>query len=164
MNARVKGPPLGPLDDLIGLQLRLAQLRFFASYYEEFGELALSPAENAVLALLAEHAGIRQGELGDILRIKRSNMTKVMRALEQRGLIWRVAPEDDGRAFEVRLTDRGHELQRTLATEIHKNDKLSASALTSEEQAELLRILKKLNRPDAGHIRQQATQEERVHG
>lgn len=151
---------LGALGDLIGLQLRLAQLHFFAGYFDEFGELGISPAEHAVLALLAEHGGIRQGELGEILRIKRSNMTKIMRALEQRGLTWRVAPETDGRAFEVRLTDKGRSLQRSLAERVFRNDRRCASSLNSDEQTELLHLLKKLNTrreaADASPARQEA--------
>jgi len=141
---------LGAIGDLIGLQLRLAQLRFFAGYFDEFGELGISPAEHAVLALLAEYAGIRQGELGEILRIKRSNMTKIMRALERKGLTWRVTPETDGRAFEVRLTDAGRALQRQSSNGMFENDRRCASPLTASEQNELLRLLKKLNRQPDG--------------
>lgn len=155
---------LGPLDDLIGLQLRLAQLRFFSRFYGEFGHFGVSPAEQAVLALLAEHAGIRQGELAETLHIKRSNMTKIMQALERRGLTWRVAPEDDGRAFEVRLTDKGWDLQSALADRVHENDRVSASALTRRERAELLRLLKKLNAKGGGRAEKRAAREERVHG
>lgn len=136
---------LGALGELTGLQLRLAQLKFFSAYFREFGETGISPAENAVLALLAETPGLRQGELGDMLHIKRSNMTKIMRGLEQRGLIWRVAPQSDARAFEVRLTDEGYRVHKALADKVLDNDRRCASALTVAEQAELMRLLRKLN-------------------
>lgn len=155
---------LGALDDLVGLQLRLAQLQFFAHYYKRFADTGLSPAEHAVLSLLAEHAGIRQGELGDILRIKRSNMTKIMRALERRGLIWRVVPESDARAFEVRLTEQGDALQASLADQVYETDRQSTSALTGRERAELLRLLKKLNAAHGVRARDQVAEGERVHG
>ncbi len=138
-------PGLGTLDDLIGLQLRLAQLRFFDDYYRQLGDVGLSPAEHAVLALLSENPGVRQGALGEALRIKRSNMTKVMRGLEERGLVWRAAPKNDGRAFEVRPTERGRSMATELSVRIHATDARSAAALTEAEQAQLLKLLRTLN-------------------
>lgn len=138
---------LGSLDNLIGLQLRLAQLHFFELFFEDFGDTGVTPAEYALLALLGENPGVRQGVLGKALQIKRSNMTKVMRSLESRGLVKREAPESDGRAFEVHLTEKGEKIRRTLASHMLECDQTAAAPLTDAEQAQLLSLLKKLTRP-----------------
>jgi DNA-binding MarR family transcriptional regulator len=134
----------GALDDLIGLKLRLAQLHFFAVYYAEFGPLEITPAEYAILELVAENPSTRQGVLAEALSIKRSNMTKVVRGLEDRGLLARAVPTDDARAVELSLTAAGETLRRQLAASMRRNDRLAASALDAGEQAELLRLLDKL--------------------
>jgi DNA-binding MarR family transcriptional regulator len=134
----------GALDDLIGLKLRLAQLHFYAEYYAEFGPLGVTPAEYAILELVAVNPGVRQGVLAEALSIKRSNMTKVVRGLEGRRLLRRTAPPTDGRAFELTLTPSGETLRRELASGMRRNDRLAASALEDDEQAELLRLLSKL--------------------
>ncbi len=137
------------LTQLIGLQLRLAQLHFFEIYFEEFGETGVSPAEFSILALLEAHGHLRQGVIGDLLKIKRSNMSKVMRGLEQRDLIIRQAPEDDGRAFEVRLTARGRQAYLALSQNMLANDRRAAANLTDEEQHQLLFLLRKSVRSKA---------------
>ena len=140
----------GALDDLIGLKLRLAQLHFFAVYYAEFGQLEITPAEYAILELEAENPSTRQGVLAEDLSIKRSNMTKVVRGLEDRGLLQRAVPADDARAVELSLTAAGETLRQQLAGSMRRNDRLAASALEGAEQAELLRLLDKLLAAGAG--------------
>lgn len=163
MNAARDGHPLGPLEDLIGLQLRLAQLHFFAEFYARFGHMDVSPAEHAVLSLVRDNSGIRQGELGRLLKIKRSNMTKTMRALERRGLITRTPPESDGRAFEVHLTAKGRKMQAELAATVYDADRQSAAALTDAEKKQLLALLKKLN-TFRGSEAESSQERELVHG
>jgi DNA-binding MarR family transcriptional regulator len=157
-------PGLGTLDDLIGLQLRLAQLRFFDDYYQQLGHVGLSPAEHAVLALLLENPGVRQGALGEALRIKRSNMTKVMRGLEERGLVWRAAPKNDGRAFEVRPTERGRAMASKLSDPIHATDARSAAALNEAERQQLLALLRKLNGGTLEQVAAVTGEREALHG
>lgn len=145
MNAKPALP--SELAELIGLQLRLAQLHFFEVYFDQFGETGVSPAEFSILALLAEHNHMRQGVIGDLLRIKRSNMSKVMRGLEQRALIVRQAPEDDGRAFDVSLTEKGRQTHKDMSRQMLANDRRAAANLTDTEQAQLLGLLHKARAP-----------------
>lgn len=140
----------GALDELIGLKLRLAQLHFFAVYYAEFGPAGITPAEYAILELVAENPRTRQGMLAEALSIKRSNMTKVARSLEDRGLLQRAVPIDDARAVELSLTAAGETLRQQLAARMRRNDRLAASALDAGEQTELLRLLDKLLAAAAG--------------
>ncbi len=141
----------GALDDLIGLKLRLVQLHFFAIYYAEFGPLGITPAEYAILEMVAENPSTRQGVLAEALSIKRSNMTKVVRGLEDRGLLSRAVPADDARAVELTLTEAGETLRQQLAARMQRNDRLAASALDEPEQMELLRLLDKLLASSASH-------------
>ena len=140
----------GALDELIGLKLRLVQLHFFAVYYAEFGPLEITPAEYAILEMVAENPRTRQGVLAEALSIKRSNMTKVVRGLEERGLLQRTVPAAAARAVELTLTKAGEALRRRLGAGMRRNDRLAASALDASEQAELLRLLDKLLAAGAG--------------
>lgn len=144
MTSRRRDLSLGSLERLLGLKLKLAQLRFFETYFDEFGQSGITPAEYSVLELLATNAGVRQGELGAALNIKRSNLSKVMRSLQARDLISRRAPDNDGRAFVVELTAKGAAMRKVLARDMLNNDRSAAQALTLDERKELLRLLDKL--------------------
>jgi DNA-binding MarR family transcriptional regulator len=144
VSAARRTPRLGRLEPLIGLKLRLAMVQFFEVFFAEFGETGLSPAELSILALLAEQPGLRQVELRRLLRIKRSNMTKLVRALEAKSLIERRASTTDGRTVESFLTADGDAVQRHFIARVFANDEAAAGALTRTERAELLRLLDKL--------------------
>lgn len=133
-----------PMTSLLGFNLRLAQLLFFEAFYRDFGDSGVTPAEYSILALLAHDRGLRQGEIAARLHIKRSNMTKVMRALEKRGLVRRSKRDDDGRALEVGLTRTGAKLQKNMANAMRDHDRAVAAALTMDEQQKLLALLRKL--------------------
>jgi DNA-binding MarR family transcriptional regulator len=155
--SEVRAKTIAGMDDTLGFNLRMAQLRFFAAFYRDFSDAGLTPAEYSILSTLAGAGGLRQGELAARLHIKRSNMTKVMRALEGRGLVRRQTPGDDARAFEVLLTPAGRNLQRHVAARIPGHDRAVAAALTGQERDKLLALLNKLLRTgDAGETSQPA--------
>ena len=136
--------PIPDMDATLGFNLRMAQLHFFDAFYRDFGHAGISPAEYTILTVLAHCHELRQGELAARLNIKRSNMTKVMRSLEGRGLISRSTPNEDGRAFDVRLTRAGKKLQSEMARAIPGHDRQAAASLTPNERETLLNLLRKL--------------------
>lgn len=136
--------PIAGMDNMLGFNLRIAQLHFFDAFYRDFSEAGITPAEYSILTLLAHSQGMRQGELAARLKIKRSNMTKLMRSLEARGLVRRSTPDDDGRALDVELSPAGADLQRKLAQSMPDHDAAAASRLSFSERQRLLELLRKL--------------------
>ncbi len=76
----------GPLAGLAGFMLRLAQVRVFESFFRDFGAREITPGQVGILVSVGLNPGVRQGVLAEALRIKRSNMAKIVRLLEERGL------------------------------------------------------------------------------
>ena len=69
---------LGELEKSGGFVLRIAQLSAFERFFTVFGESEIRISEFTVLLALSENPGIRQGVLADVLKIKWSNMTKLV--------------------------------------------------------------------------------------
>lgn len=134
------------LDGSLGLQVRLAQLHIFEHFARHFAHIGLSVGEYSILLAAGENPGVQQGTLASYLMIKRSNMSKVMRALEQRGLIERRVSEDDGRAFAVHLTAEGQDLVYGVLDEMNAYHRKPMPGLNGAEQAQLIRLLKKVTR------------------
>ena len=137
----------GPLSELAGFMLRLAQLRLFESFFRDLSEEQTSPGQIGILVALDGNPGVRQGVLAEALHIKRSNMAKIIRLLERAGLIRREVPDDDRRAIELYLTDKGSAFVVDATPKVIASDHAATTALSARERATLLRLLAKLANP-----------------
>lgn len=133
---------LGGLGDSLGFLLRLAQLRAFEDFFAGYGALDIRPGEMSVLILISENPGIRQGALARALMIKRAHMTKMIRAMEDTGLVRRTVPDDDKRSVELWLTDTGTERVATLSRHLLNFDADPDGRLNKRERAQLKRLLR----------------------
>ncbi len=134
----------GPLSELAGFMLRLAQLQVFEAFFDEFGARGIRPGQIGILVAISENPGIRQGTLARALRIKRSNMAKIVRLLVGDGLIQRLVPASDRRAVELRLTRLGRAFVARTLPDIRASDARSTASLSGSERATLLRLLRKM--------------------
>lgn len=133
---------LGSLGDSVGFLLRLAQLRAFDDFFSDNGP-RLRPGEFSVLWVIARNPGIRQSVLGQRLMIKRAHMTKLIRALEDNGLVSRRIPDSDRRAVELTLTAPGETEVGKAAEAFFAYEQKTGAPLDSSEQGQLLALLKK---------------------
>ena len=91
-HAAVAEIAFGPLTELAGFMLRLAQLEIFASFFRDFGASGITPGQIGILVAISRNPGARQGVLADALHIKWSNMAKIVRLLEDQKLVERRVP------------------------------------------------------------------------
>jgi DNA-binding MarR family transcriptional regulator len=103
----------------------------------------LSGAQFDVLAQVGVRDGCTQQELADALLVTKGNVTQLLDRMEAAGLLAR-CPE--GRIKRVRLTDEGRALRATVIPEHERFMARQMAALTTEEQRELLALLRKLDR------------------
>lgn len=134
----------GPLETSVGFLLRIADITVFERTLAELNRRDVPIGEYTILLAIGLNPGVRQGVLADRLRIKWSNMTKLIRSLETRGLIERQVLPRDRRAITLRLTDAGR-----AHVEEHRERMLGAversvAALDEDERQILLRLLRKL--------------------
>lgn len=83
-------------------------------------------------------------DLYDRLMRTSGAVTNRLHRLESAGLITRVPDPLDGRSRRVRLTARGHKLVDAVAAPHLDNERRLLRGLSTEEQATLARLLKKL--------------------
>ena len=137
----------GPLAELAGFMLRLAQLQLFESFFRDFAQRGITPGQIGILIAIGRNPGVRQGVLADALSIKWSNMAKIIRLLEGQGLIERRVPASDRRAVELHLTETGRTAVEETVPQLTVSDQAATTALTARERDTLLRLLAKLARP-----------------
>ncbi|GAB4511888.1 MAG: MarR family winged helix-turn-helix transcriptional regulator [Roseibium sp.] len=134
----------GRLEQAAGFVLRIAQLTAFERFFEIFPEEDLRISEYSVLVGIAGNPGVRQGVLADWLKIKWSNMTKLVRTLEERGLVGRRVPKTDRRSVELYVTEEGYRLIDKYADVMDTSDRRAFDVLSDREHAQLLGLLRKV--------------------
>src|SRR6185312_16009255 len=93
-----KALDLRGLQKTPGFMLRLAQLKFFEGFYEEFAALGLTLATDAVFAVLPDRPGVPPHRLASLLRLRLPNLLQLFTELASSGFITRNRSEADRRA------------------------------------------------------------------
>jgi len=108
--AAPKGVDVSPLADMVGYNLRRAQLSVFDELIRIFGEVDLRPAQFSVLLLLQHAPGLKQTDVAGALGIQRANFVVLFDGLERRGLARRNPTPNDRRSYALFLTPAGEEV------------------------------------------------------
>ena len=110
---------------------------------------SLTPTQFATLAAVDRHGGITPGELAELEKVQPPSMTRVIAALEERGLVSRSPHPTDRRQVTVTVTEAAKKLlkeerARKEAWLTRQLKELSPAERTSLRQA--APILEKLSR------------------
>lgn len=138
------GLTFGVIETSAGFLLRIAQLTAFDRFFEEYPDSGIKISEFTVLLAIAENPGIRQGVLADTLKIKWSNMTKLVRSLEQKEWVGRHIPPNDRRSVELHVTEKGRREIDAATGVMLDADRKAVSMLDDGEHAQLLALLRKV--------------------
>jgi DNA-binding MarR family transcriptional regulator len=94
-------------------RLRWAITRMARRLRQEAG-VDLGPSQVAALATVERHGPLSPSELAEIERIKRPTATRIVRHLEEAGLVERVRDPQDGRASILSVTAEGRAVLKRL--------------------------------------------------
>jgi MarR family 2-MHQ and catechol resistance regulon transcriptional repressor len=100
----------------------------------------------AVLEVLRHKGPQPVNAIGRKVLLTSGSITSAINRLEHRGLVARRRDVDDARIFWVDLTNTGRGLIESIYARHAANLETVAQALTPEERADLVRLLKKLGR------------------
>lgn len=132
------------LDDLLGYNLRRAQVAMFLSFHEATRGQQITPPRFTALVVIGANPGLSQSRLGSVLGIARSGAMALADWMVERGLVERRRRPNDGRAWGLHLTAAGEQLVQRMRRRVVEEDRRRAAVLTPRERNELLRLLGKL--------------------
>lgn len=104
-------------------------------------DATLTGPQFAVLTAVNAYPGVEQGSLARAVALDRSTMASIVRRLEDRGLITREAPADDGRKRMLTLTADGHTMLEVADRKARELDVLLMQGYDGERVATMLREL-----------------------
>ena len=97
-------------------------------------EHGLHVGQEMVLVELWESDGLRGGELAARLGVEPPTVTKMLRRLEDCGLVERRPDPSDARSFRVYLTDRGRDLEGHVAGCWEHAEEMLLASLSEEDR------------------------------
>jgi DNA-binding MarR family transcriptional regulator len=102
----------------------------------------LLPREYGVLyALSNAPAGLRMSEMCDDVLLTQAGISRLVARLEKRGLVERAGDPDDARAYRIRMTDAGVEVQRSIGRTHARQVAVAMTRALDREQLQTLREL-----------------------
>jgi MarR family transcriptional regulator, lower aerobic nicotinate degradation pathway regulator len=131
------------LDEQIGFLMRIATQRHTAIFMQRMIE-GLTPTQFAALAKLREAGPCSQNHLGRLIYLDAATIKGVVDRLRARGFVTTCNDPNDRRRRAVGLTEDGARV--TAAAEVVGSEITAATLapLSSAEQHELVRLLKKM--------------------
>jgi DNA-binding MarR family transcriptional regulator len=108
--------------------------------HPRFADRGLQFVQGHLLKFIAENKGISQKELLETHHVKPASLSELLSKLEQKGYIARTINKQDKRLSDIQLTKKGEE----AVAQYHSVSEFYFSALTGEEQKQLLYLLEKV--------------------
>ena len=136
----------GLLPDLVGYNLRKAQIAFFQSFQDAVAPHDITPGQFGVLILIRDNTGLSQSELGMAVGIDRSTMVAVIDRLENRGWVVRAPSPTDRRSDALELSAEGERLVSDLIPKVQAHERSMLGDLAAGEQQALLDLLRRIQR------------------
>lgn len=134
------------LTRMIGALLRIPFQATVKRVYQrllEAGYTDLRPAHFAVLQNLRTE-GLHVTELADLAQMTRQSMGALVDYVEERGYVERISDPGDGRAWLVRLTEKGLDVEQVARSALAELESEWAGALGEERFAALYSTLSDL--------------------
>jgi DNA-binding MarR family transcriptional regulator len=115
-----------------------------AAFADALAEHSLTVPAWRVLAVLMHGDRARVGELAERTSIEFSTLSRLIDALQRRGLVARKQAADDARAVHVALTARGRAVAQRLLPEAVALEQRMSAGMSAAEIRDLRRLLDKL--------------------
>jgi DNA-binding MarR family transcriptional regulator len=133
----------GPLDHLVGYQLRRAFLRSNQLFAVHTGEVGLAPGQFGVLKLIALNPGRSQREIAQAAGLDRSSLTQTLDQLTAKGWVER-RPGPNRRTVSLVITAAGTRVCDAAEPRAWVHERAIRAGLSEVEAALLLDLLKRL--------------------
>jgi DNA-binding MarR family transcriptional regulator len=108
------------------------------------GELRITPKQFSALVLVGANPDLSQTDLRKLLGMDRATTTVLIASLEERDLLARQRSKLDRRRHELRLTQHGKEVLKSMKLLVRKHDEQLTSRLTLQQRRTLASLLRRI--------------------
>jgi DNA-binding MarR family transcriptional regulator len=143
----VAGRPIavGLLPNLIGYNVRRAQIALWRDFSRTVGRGEIRPAVFSLLILVEANPGIAQIELAEQLDLDKAAIVGLLHRLQRRQWVVRRRSGEDRRRQGISLTSGGQEMLDELRREMLEHERRFTRFFTREELAQLFAYLRRIH-------------------
>lgn len=133
------------ISDQISIVVHRTDLTFIRYATDQLRPFDIAPEQNLAILLLAERSPRTQSELGHALTKDKTNMTRLLGALERKGLVERENSEGDRRSLTVSLTASGRQLAARTRPIAARFQELLTTGISASDLDVFTRTLEAMN-------------------
>lgn len=104
----------------------------------------IAKGEKFIICYLYQHEKALPGEIAGQMRTTTAHVAKMLRSLDERGIVSRTLDETDRRRILVSLTDKGKEVAKSYAEEVTGMLEKLLMTLGEQDAEDYVRITKKV--------------------
>ena len=138
------GRDLDGIDERPGHLIRRLQQISFAIFMDQARAFDMTPVQYSAILAIANHPGIDQTALCNIIAFDRSTIGDVVTRLEKKKLIKRQNGPLDRRTKSLYITPPGRRMLRDIAPAVAATQRLILAPLKTGERDTFMRMLKEL--------------------
>ncbi|KII76754.1 MarR family winged helix-turn-helix transcriptional regulator [Vibrio renipiscarius] len=127
-----------------GWMINVVAVKAEKMFDAELKKQGLSVALWPTMMCLWEEEGVTQRDIAEKSKVENSTTTRTLDKLEHLGLVERRADPNSRRSYRIYLTDKGKNLKEQLLPIPIAVNQAMLSSLESEEQAQMIALLKKM--------------------
>jgi len=136
---------LDGLSDLLGFNLRQAQVAVYRDFQAALASLDLTQKQGAVLQLIGANPAVSQVDLGATLGVDRASMMALVEKLRKRGFLVRRRSTEDRRRQELFLTGAGEEALTVSKRLIAEHEQRFVARFAEPDLEALLNALRRIH-------------------
>ena len=134
----------GPLQDFIGMHLRVAYEAAYQDFRRRLGDQALRPGYFTILTLIVRNPRITQTQIATASRRDKSNVTNAVYWMEREGLITRHLSRRDRRSHMCVATPAGIALQARMEARAEAHLRALDEAIGPGQREAFIATLKRM--------------------
>ncbi len=105
----------------------------------------ITPVQYVVLSMLSEESLLYQNELCEVLHKDKSNMTRILSVLEEKGLIEKIqATENKKQVNKIKITSKGKEIRDNITPQIEAFREKYLDGISQDEMYTCIKVLSKI--------------------
>lgn len=132
------------LADLVGYQLHRAEIDSYRQFIKLSGKLRITPKQFSALVLVGANPDLSQTDLRRLLGMDRATTAVLIDTLENRDLLTRQRSTLDRRRHQLRLTQHGKGVLKSMKLRVRNHDEQLTSMLTTKERKVLASLLRRI--------------------
>ena len=136
------------MTDLVGFQVRQAQLQVFNHFRKTVGATGITPGQAGILILIRNNPGISQAALARAIGVERATLGQIITDMQAKSWVERHPSHSDKRSYALTLSLSGRTFLEQVLEKITAHEQDLTAHLSTKERREFLRLLLKFSAAD----------------